>query len=126
MKLAPVRSRVKLSKHCLGTLITSPSNPALVDGVGCKDFVESLLHQCGIKSLGELLYVFPNNSFSLLINLAESHITLHTWPERDTVQLDVFLCNYQRDNSGLSENIYKQIVAYFNPLKVKTTIIRRR
>ena len=33
--------------------------------------------------------------------LAESHISLHTWPERDYVAIDVFMCGGQRPEDSL-------------------------
>jgi spermidine synthase len=32
--------------------------------------------------------------------LAESHLALHTWPERAGVTLDVYVCNFSTDNSA--------------------------
>ena len=34
----------------------------------------------------------PNNGVSGVIVLAESHISIHTWPERGFAALDVFMC----------------------------------
>lgn len=34
----------------------------------------------------------PNGGVSGVAVLAESHITIHTWPERDYAALDVFMC----------------------------------
>jgi S-adenosylmethionine decarboxylase len=34
----------------------------------------------------------PNGGVSGVVVLAESHISIHTWPERDFAALDVFMC----------------------------------
>lgn len=34
----------------------------------------------------------PNGGVSGVAVLAESHISIHTWPERDYAALDVFMC----------------------------------
>lgn len=34
----------------------------------------------------------PNGGVSGVAVLAESHISIHTWPERDYVALDIFMC----------------------------------
>ncbi|MDR2411800.1 MAG: S-adenosylmethionine decarboxylase [Candidatus Peribacteria bacterium] len=31
--------------------------------------------------------------------LTESHISIHTWPESKFLTLDVYVCNYNDDNS---------------------------
>jgi S-adenosylmethionine decarboxylase len=34
----------------------------------------------------------PNGGVSGLVVLAESHISIHTWPERDYAAIDIFMC----------------------------------
>ena len=34
----------------------------------------------------------PNGGVSGVVVLAESHITIHTWPERDFAAIDIFMC----------------------------------
>jgi len=34
----------------------------------------------------------PNGGVSGVVVLAESHISIHTWPERDFAAIDVFMC----------------------------------
>jgi S-adenosylmethionine decarboxylase len=34
----------------------------------------------------------PNGGVSGVIVLAESHISIHTWPERDFAAVDIFMC----------------------------------
>ena len=34
----------------------------------------------------------PNGGVSGVAVLAESHISIHTWPERDYAALDIFMC----------------------------------
>ena len=34
----------------------------------------------------------PNGGVSGVLVLAESHISIHTWPERDFASLDIFMC----------------------------------
>jgi S-adenosylmethionine decarboxylase len=36
--------------------------------------------------------VFPNGAITLLLILAESHLSVHTWPEENLVALDLFSC----------------------------------
>ena len=34
----------------------------------------------------------PNGGVSGVLVLAESHISIHTWPERDFAAVDIFMC----------------------------------
>lgn len=47
----------------------------------------------GATVLSSDFHIFtPNNGVSGVIVLAESHISIHTWPERDFAAVDVFMC----------------------------------
>jgi len=96
-----------------------------MDVEGCLSAVRDILSEHDVVVLGEVAHEFPNKSFTLLVGLAESHISIHTWPERLTVQLDVFLCNYVNDNTAKCESIYDAIAEYFEPFENNQTIIER-
>lgn len=55
---------------------------------------------------------FSKDSFSLIYMLAESHISIHTWPEINYISLDIFVCNYSLEwylikiLSANSRNVY--------------------
>ena len=36
--------------------------------------------------------VFPNGAITLVLILAESHLSVHTWPEENMVAIDLFSC----------------------------------
>jgi S-adenosylmethionine decarboxylase len=36
--------------------------------------------------------VFPNGAVTLVLILAESHLSIHTWPEEDLIAVDLFSC----------------------------------
>ena len=49
--------------------------------------------RAGATILSSDFHVFtPNNGVSGVIVLSESHISIHTWPERDFAAVDVFMC----------------------------------
>lgn len=61
------------------------------------DHIESSLiaaaHAAGATVLSSDFHIFtPNNGVSGVIVLAESHISIHTWPECDFAAVDVFMC----------------------------------
>jgi S-adenosylmethionine decarboxylase len=35
---------------------------------------------------------FPNGAVTLVLILAESHLSIHTWPEEDLIAIDLFSC----------------------------------
>ena len=36
--------------------------------------------------------VFPNGAVTLVLILAESHLSIHTWPEESLIAIDLFSC----------------------------------
>ena len=49
------------------------------------------------------------------ILLAESHLAIHTWPERSGVTLDVYVCNFTDDNTGRAEQLFEALTLAFRP-----------
>ena len=47
--------------------------------------------------------------------LAESHLAIHTWPERRGVTLDVYVCNFTDDNTGMAEHLFETLMLAFRP-----------
>jgi S-adenosylmethionine decarboxylase len=61
------------------------------------DHVERALRQAVVESGATLLHIHlhhftPNKGVSGVAVLAESHISVHTWPERGFAAFDVFMC----------------------------------
>ncbi|GAB4188332.1 MAG: hypothetical protein OHK0024_28760 [Thalassobaculales bacterium] len=61
------------------------------------DHIRETLIEC-VKAAGATLlhihlhHFTPNGGVSGVAVLAESHISIHTWPERDYAALDIFMC----------------------------------
>ena len=36
--------------------------------------------------------MFPNGAITLVLILAESHLSIHTWPEENLIAVDLFSC----------------------------------
>jgi len=50
------------------------------------------IEACGATLLHIHLHAFEPNGVSGVAVLSESHISIHTWPERGYAALDVFMC----------------------------------
>jgi S-adenosylmethionine decarboxylase len=42
--------------------------------------------------LGTSHVTFPNGAITLILILAESHLSIHTWPEENLIAIDLFSC----------------------------------
>jgi S-adenosylmethionine decarboxylase len=88
--------------------------------------ISKIIIKFNLHELGSFYYKFSNNNgFTGLVSLVESHVAIHTWPELYYLTLDVFLCNYSKDNSEICEQIFNEITNLFNPEKINKTIIIR-
>ena len=57
--------------------------------------------------------------------LAESHLSVHTWPEERKVHFDLFVCNYSRNNSEIARGLYEVIKEMYLPSEVHEQFIER-
>ncbi len=99
--------------HVVGKVYTLDTDKLKFLG-DSKEKISQTIKDNGMTELGSYYHQFEEG-FTGVICLAESHIAIHTWPEYNCLTLDVYLCNYSRDNSENSRNLFKQIAEIFNP-----------
>ncbi|MFZ0450076.1 MAG: adenosylmethionine decarboxylase [Desulfatiglandaceae bacterium] len=68
--------------------------------------MERALRECVEKAGATLLHIHlhhfePAGGISGVAVLAESHISVHTWPERDFAAFDIFMCGDTRPQEAL-------------------------
>lgn len=77
--------------------------------------------QAGATLLHIHLHHFtPNGGISGVAVLAESHISVHTWPEKDFAAFDVFMCG-----DAQPEKAIDVLNAYFSPNRTDVDDLRR-
>ena len=73
----------------------------------------------GLHPVGELFHRFPSpGGVTGVVLLAESHLALHTWPERGAVTLDIYVCNVGADNSQRAQMLLDALVTAFGATRV--------
>ncbi|MCX8187891.1 MAG: adenosylmethionine decarboxylase [Nitrososphaeria archaeon] len=76
----------------------------------------------GATYLGEFHKVFePWGGFTAIIALAESHISIHTWPEYGYAALDIFTCGESAD----PWKAYEYIVEVYRPERINVIEVKR-
>lgn len=81
----------------------------------------------GLQAVGELFHRFPGSGgITGMVLLAESHLAVHTWPERGAVTLDVYVCNLQGDNSPRAEVLLQRLCAAFEPAHMAVQRLARK
>ncbi len=92
----------------------------------CRDTVA----RAGLTLVDEKFFTFPDwkgqpGGVTGAVLLAESHVALHTWPERRGVTLDVYVCNFSTDNSAKAEMLMSELLVAFAPGDQNTNRILR-
>jgi len=91
----------------------------------CKDLFDELITSNQLEKVGEVYHDFENGGFTAVICLTESHLSIHTWPEFKLATFDIFLSNYQKDNTQKVKKIYKSVLAFFDGKELqKNEIVR--
>ena len=84
----------------------------------------------GLTIVDEKYHVFPEwqgqpGGITGAVLLAESHLAIHTWPERRGVTLDVYVCNFTCDNEAKARQLFDTLMVAFRPKdKVVNRIVR--
>lgn len=110
--------------HILSELVLEDLSK-LTDMKSFQDYLENTLTNLNVVILGGVYHQFPGGGYTSLVGLAESHISIHTWPDIKYLTLDIYLCDYTRDNKELTKKIHQQLISYFNPQKNNTRVIYR-
>ncbi|MEH6629989.1 MAG: adenosylmethionine decarboxylase [Halopseudomonas aestusnigri] len=89
------------------------------------EFIKRTLIDCVEKSKATLLHIHlhhftPNGGVSGVAVLAESHISIHTWPEKGYAALDVFMCGDSEPHNAIDV-----LSEAFKPTKVVVDEMRR-
>ena len=108
----------------------SPGKHVLLDFWGVErvndlEFIEKALKEaalvCGAKVLDVKLHSFGEGcGVTGVLVLAESHISIHTWPEIDFCAIDVFMCG-----DCDAENAVEPLKKAFGPSKFNVRILNR-
>lgn len=88
----------------------------MLDAAYLEDFCQRAVSAVGLSSVGRLFHCFDaGGGVTGVVVLAESHLSVHTWPEAGYVALDVYVCNYTEDNRAKAQRLFDALQAAFNP-----------
>ncbi|MBI2748720.1 MAG: polyamine aminopropyltransferase [Burkholderiales bacterium] len=112
--------------HLIGDLTGCRCDPQLLlDGRLFEEKCVELVRASGLTIMDVRFHQFEGSGFTGTVVLAESHLAVHTWPERQGLTLDVYVCNYSADNSGKARALFDSIVAYFDPAEIARHEVER-
>lgn len=102
----------------------------MIDATTLADACRRAVFAAGLTLEDEKYHTFPEweghpGGVTGAVLLAESHLAVHTWPERAGVTLDVYVCNFSTDNSGKAERLMNDLMVLFAPAQSITKRILR-
>jgi S-adenosylmethionine decarboxylase len=112
--------------HLIGDLYQCQTGTDLmVESDLLKSACIKLCKAAGLQVVGENFFQFDDAGVTGCVLLAESHVAIHTWPEYGTVTVDVYVCNYNMNNSAKAQNVFDGIRKLFSPTDARTKNVQR-
>ena len=97
----------------------------LNDSTKIKELFDNICKKYNYTVLNRMEHIFEPQGITILYLLSESHISIHTFPERNYAALDIYTCREYEDNKTYEE-IYKYIIKEFEAKQENPIIIDRR
>ena len=117
--------------HIIAELYNCQKGELLVSSRNLRELCVNACTDAGLTVLGDHFYQFDGadgtqqGGSTGAVVLAESHLAIHTWPERDGATLDVYVCNFTCDNTGKAEAVYKTLIKALKPADVLVERLQR-
>ena len=107
--------------HIIADLYNCQKGELLVSSRKLRDLCVKACTDVGLTVLGDHFYQFDgadgtqHGGATGAVVLAESHLAIHTWPERNGATLDVYVCNFTADKTGKAEAVYAALIKALKP-----------
>ena len=122
---------MKKSLHILADLYDCSSPPQyFTSRTKVRAKTLAMIKKAGFKIVASRFHKFSPTSAGAggvtgVVIVSESHIAIHTWPERKFVNLDIFFCNSTRDNTTKVRTVFKEFEKIYHSEKTRRREIRR-
>lgn len=107
--------------HIIADLYGCRNREMLASSAMLRETCVAACKDVGLTVLGDHFYQFEGLDATQVggatgaVVFAESHLAVHTWPERDGATLDVYVCNVTCDNSDKAEKLYATLAESLAP-----------
>jgi S-adenosylmethionine/arginine decarboxylase-like enzyme len=81
--------------------------------IDIKSICKELCHLHHFEILGEVEHIFHPQGYTFLFLLSESHLSVHTFPEKKYLSFDLYTCRDYEDNATY-ESIFKWLSHAFD------------
>jgi S-adenosylmethionine decarboxylase proenzyme len=99
-----VNATLKLGEHFIFDL-SNCNHETLMDSERAYSLFAQAVRESGLTVVDEGFYKFSPHGFTCFLLLAESHASLHAWPEYDYCAIDLFTCAIGKDMMPLIQHL---------------------
>ena len=90
-----------------------------------KTLLDTICNKYDFSILNKSEHIFEPQGLTILYLLSESHLSVHTFPERKYIAIDLYTCRDYKDNA-VYEEIYDFFIERFQAKKEIPIIIDRK
>jgi S-adenosylmethionine decarboxylase len=90
-----------------------------------KQLLDNICNKYDFSILNKSEHIFEPQGLTILYLLSESHLSVHTFPERKYIAIDLYTCRDYKDNA-VYEEIYDFLIECFQAKKEIPIIIDRK
>jgi S-adenosylmethionine decarboxylase len=96
-------------KHMICDFKDIKNTELLNNGVDLNLLLKKVCDRYDFQILNEVVHNFDPIGHSILFLLSESHISIHTFPEKHHMSFDIYTCRQYQENT-IYEEIYKFLI----------------
>ncbi|MFC1800848.1 adenosylmethionine decarboxylase [Nanoarchaeota archaeon] len=111
---------MKMGTHILADFFGCPVE-VLKSAEVLRQILNETVSEANFTKVGESFHQFEPHGATGVIVLAESHISVHTWPENGTAAIDIFSCS----GTGPAEKAFDFLIKRMKPEKFNKEVIER-
>ena len=117
-----INKSLRKKKYKLGLLVTCDIQGSqfykLNKLSNINNFFNDLIKTYSLSEVRRIYYKFTPQGLTVLSLLKESHISIHTWPEKGSASIDIFTCGKFKYNKKDVRTLETIISDYFNPKNI--------
>jgi len=124
-------SKAGTGLHLIGDLYECAADARfMVDAAALRRRCLRLVREAGLTAAGDYFHQFGQpeadaGGVTGMVVLMESHMSVHTWPEKGYVTVDVYVCNYSTDNRSKARKLFQGLLETFRPADPRVVSVER-
>ena len=103
------KNRLSSGKHMICDICDIKNIELLNNKELLKELLKNICNKYHFEILGEVDYSFEPHGCTILLLLSESHISIHTFPEKNHISFDIYTCREYNSNNEYNE-IYNFLI----------------